>query len=101
MAIEYFWCENDFLIFGGAAGSESSRPVPDDARPLSFTEFRDLVQCRARGGRLVTLPGGRPAVRGREKPVGGPAFRESGAKGGYFFINDDQVLPGGLQFERT
>ena len=63
MTIRYFWHLGDFLIL-----DRPDEAAPADARPLSFTEFRDLVQCLARGGRLVTTAEGRPQVRGTAWP---------------------------------
>ena len=59
MTIRYFWHLEDFLVL-----DRPDEAVPAGARALSFTEFRDLVQCLARGGRLVTTAEGRPEVRG-------------------------------------
>ncbi len=66
MTIRYFWHLEDFLVL-----DRPDEDVPAGARPLSFTEFRDLVQCLARGGRLVTTAEGRPQVKGAAWPRDG------------------------------
>lgn len=65
MSVAYYWAGGEFILTEASAQAPVIHGEP--ALRLSFTEFRDLLQCRARGGLISTCAQGRPRVVGLKK----------------------------------
>jgi len=70
MGIEYYWLQGEIRIIESMVDSIGMPdPLESKGVRLSFSEFRDLVQCQSRGGLIATSNVGRPQVLGREKSL--------------------------------
>lgn len=79
MSLEYYWRRGDFTVVeAGGGGAFLPGAAGEGGVRLSFSEFRDLVQCQARGGLIVASENGRPVVAGRREFLSPPECGRGG-----------------------